>query len=75
MSYEVDGDGQASPKFQKTVSLQCLYNISKKKLEIKLIFCKQINIKVLVQHFGHQSFLHGDTIITVGHGQAFTKYS
>ena len=26
-------------------SLQCLYNISKKKLEMKLIFCIQINIK------------------------------
>ena len=27
-------------------SLQCLYNISKKKLDMKLTFCMQINIKV-----------------------------
>ena len=27
-------------------SLQCLYNVSKKKLKMKLIFCMQINIKV-----------------------------
>ena len=30
----------------KTVSLQCLYNISKKKLGMEFIFCIQINIKV-----------------------------
>ena len=30
----------------KIASLQCLYNISIKKLEMKLIFCMQLNIKV-----------------------------
>ena len=34
------------PKVPKIASLQYLYNISKKKLEMKLIFCMQINIKV-----------------------------
>ena len=34
------------PKILKIASLQCLYNISKKKLEIKLTFWMQINIKV-----------------------------
>ena len=34
-----DGDGQTFPKVFKIASLQCLWNISKKKLEIKLIFC------------------------------------
>ena len=34
------------PKVPKKSSLQCLYNISKKKLEMKLIFYMQINIKV-----------------------------
>ena len=33
-------------KVSRIANLQCLYNISKKKLEIKLIFCMQINIKV-----------------------------
>ena len=33
---------QTSPK----ASLQCLYNISKKTLKMKFIFCMQINIKV-----------------------------
>ena len=32
-------------------NLQCLYNISKKKLEMKLIFCMQININVLALSF------------------------
>ena len=27
------------------------------------------------QHFGHQSFLQGDTIIIDGHDQTFLKYS
>ena len=35
-----------TPKVTKLASLQCLYNISKKELEMKLIFCKQTNIKV-----------------------------
>ena len=30
----------------KTASLQCLYNILKTKLEMKLMFCMQINIKM-----------------------------
>ena len=33
-------------KAPKRASFQCLYNILKKKLEIKLNFCMQINIKV-----------------------------
>ena len=33
------------PKVPKIASLQCLYNISKKELEMKLIFCMYINIK------------------------------
>ena len=50
------------PKVPKIESLQCLYNISKKRLNMKLIFCMQRSIKVpksLFQHFGHQSFLQG----------------
>ena len=39
----LDGDGQAFPKI---ASFPCLYNILKKKLEMKLIFCMQINIKI-----------------------------
>ena len=27
------------------------------------------------QHFGHESFLQGDIIITNGYDQAFSKYS
>ena len=34
------------PKVPKDASLQCLYNISKITLEMNLIFCMQINIKV-----------------------------
>ena len=34
------------PKVPKISSLQCLNNISKSKLEMKLVFCMQINIKV-----------------------------
>ena len=34
------------PKVTKIASLQCFYNISKKMLEMKLIFWMQINIKV-----------------------------
>ena len=34
------------PKVAKIASLQCLYNISKRKLEIKLTSWMQINIKV-----------------------------
>ena len=48
-------------KVPKIASLQCVYNISEKKLEMKLIFCMQINKfpKSLFQHFGHQRFLQG----------------
>ena len=60
-------------------SLQCLHNISKKKLELKLIFCIQINIiwkfsTSWLQHFGYQSFLQDDAIIIDGHNQTFPKY-
>ena len=34
------------PEVPKKASLQCLYNISKNKLEMMLIFCMQINTKV-----------------------------
>ena len=34
------------PKVLKIASFHCPYNISKKKLEMKLTFCTQINIKV-----------------------------
>ena len=43
---------------------------------MKLIFCKQINIKVSYKlDFGRQIFLKGDTIIVEGHDQAFSIYS
>ena len=35
------------PKVSKMASLQCLCKISKKKLDMKLIFCMQMNIKIL----------------------------
>ena len=41
-----DRDYQALPKFPRIASLQCLYINSKKKLEMKLVFCMKINIKV-----------------------------
>ena len=44
LSY-IDWNGQLFPKFPKC-KLQFLYNISKMKLEVKLIFCMQISIKV-----------------------------
>ena len=56
------------PKVLKIASLQFLYNISKKELEMKLIFCMQINKLI-----GSQNFLEGDTIIIDGHDQAFSK--
>ena len=34
------------PKVSKIASLQCFYNISNKKLKMKLIFCMEINIRV-----------------------------
>ena len=33
-------------KVSKIASLQCLYNVSNKKIEMKLIFCMQMSIKV-----------------------------
>ena len=49
------------PKFPKLASLRCLYNISNKKLEMKLNFCMQINIKVdfntLGIKFSHKGIL------------------
>ena len=63
----------------KHESLQCLYNISKNLLEMKLTFWMQIKIKVsyklISTLFGHQSLLQGDTIIIDGHDQALSKYS
>ena len=47
-------------KVPKIASLQCLYNISKKKLKMKLIFYMQINIKVsfkLISTLWASSFL------------------
>ena len=41
-----DFDGSSIPRVPNIASLQCLYNISKKKLKMKLIFWIQINIKV-----------------------------
>ena len=42
-----DGNRRAFPNLLKQhVCYECLYNFSKKKLEMKLIFCMQINIKV-----------------------------
>ena len=42
-----DGNRRAFPnRLKQHVCYECLYNISKKKLEMKLIFCMQINIKV-----------------------------
>ena len=62
-------------KVPKTAGLEHLYNNLKKMLEMKLIFCMQINIKVsykLILTFEHQSNLQGDTIITDG---GMIKYS
>ena len=55
------------PKVPKIASLQCLYNISKKELEVKLIFCMYINIKVFCKVI--LSLLLGVT------KQAFSNYS
>ena len=55
------------PKVPKIPSLQCLYNISKKELEMKLIFCMYINIKVSYKMI--LSLLLGMA------KQAFSKYS
>ena len=66
------------PKVAKVASLQFFYNISKKKLVTKLIFCMQITAKFPTswfQHFGYLSFLQRDTIIIDGHDQVFSKYS
>ena len=55
------------PKVPKIASLQCLYNISKKELEMKLIFCMYVNIKVSCKVI--LPLLLGMT------KQAFSKYS
>ena len=56
-------------------SLQCLYNVSKKKLEMKFFFWMQRITKVSpkLQHLGHQSFLQGDTIFIDGHCSQSTQ--
>ena len=59
-------------KVLKMASLKRLYNISKKTLEMKLIFSMQINSKFshkMIQNFGHQSFVQGDTSFINGHHQ------
>ena len=49
----------------KIPSLQCLYIISIKKLEVKSIFaCRWTKFPAnSFQHFGHQSFLQDDAIL------------
>ena len=57
-----DWYGQAFPKFPKKQVCN-VFTISLKKLEMKLTFLMQINIKFpnsWFQHFGHQSFLQCD---------------
>ena len=66
-----DGDDQT---FSKIESLQCLYNTSEKKLEIKVDFLHADKHQIWIQYFGHQSFLPGNTITNV-HDQAFSRYS
>ena len=69
----LDGDDQAFPKFLKQQVLQCLYNTSKKKLDMKLIFCMQINIKIsykLISKLWASLFPRGNIIIIDGHDQA-----
>ena len=56
-------------KVPKIASLQDLYNISKKKCKMKLIFCMQVNIKVtfkLISTLCASNVLQGDTIIIDG---------
>ena len=58
------------PKIPKIASLRCICNISKRRMQIKLIFCMQISIKgfyKLTQHYGHQGSLQSDTIIIDRH--------
>ena len=52
------------------------FAISKKELEMKLIFCMQINIKMaykLISTLGHQRLLQGDTNIIDEHDDVFSK--
>ena len=72
-SVMLDGDGQEFPNFPKIASLQCLHNISKKELEMKLIFCKQINIKVSYKSISTLC-TSKFAIIIDGHDQASSKY-
>ena len=67
------------PRVPKLASLQCLYNVSEKKLEMKLIFCMDINIKVSVKLnstlWASKFPTYRDIIIIDGDDQAFSKYS
>ena len=65
-------------KLTKIESLQCLYNISKNKSEMKLVFCTQINIKTsynLISTLWASKSPRDDTIIIDKHDQAFSKNS
>ena len=61
----------------KITSFQCLDNISKKRLEMKLISWMQIIIKVSYKMISTlcQSLLQADISIIDWHDQAFSKYS
>ena len=67
----LDVCGQTCPSYPKwQVSNDFPTILQKKKLERKLIFYMQINIKFPTswfQHFGHQSVLQGDIIVIDGH--------
>ena len=65
-----------SQSFQNRKLAMSLQYLKKKKLDMKFIFCMQINIKVSLswfQHFWHQSFLQADTIIIDGHALKVTS--
>ena len=65
------------PKQQNNNSSQCLCNISKKKLEMKLIFCMQVKIKVsckfISKRWVSKVSCQCNTIITAAHDQAFSR--
>ena len=65
------------PKVPKIVSLQCRYNISKKKLKLKLIFCMQSCLKTYFSTLGIKVSFPSkvDIIIINGHDQLFSNYS
>ena len=62
---------QIKMKITKIASLQCLYNILKKKLEIELIFLHgdkhQTFLQVGLKTLSNKFLLQGDTIINDGH--------